>query len=49
MYQNEIEIIKSRIENKHQGDEKQLEIIFSPNKRLLVEAPAGYGDRQSVV
>ena len=28
MYQNEIEIIKSRIENKHQGDEKQLEIIF---------------------
>lgn len=25
MYQNEIEIIKSRIENKHQGDEKQLE------------------------
>lgn len=26
MYQNEIEIIKSRIENKHQGDEKQLEI-----------------------
>lgn len=37
MYQNEIEIIKSRIENKHQGDEKQLEIIFSPNKRLLVE------------
>ena len=31
MYQNEIEIIKSRIENKHQGDEKQLEIIFSPH------------------
>lgn len=27
MYQNEIEIIKSRIENKHQGDEKQLEIL----------------------
>ena len=29
MYQNEIEIIKSRIENKHQGDEKQLEIILT--------------------
>ena len=49
MYQNEIEIIKSRIENKHQGDEKQLEIIFSPNKRLLVEAPAGYGKTHTMV
>ena len=28
MYQNEIEIIKSRIENKHQGDEKQLAYII---------------------
>lgn len=49
MHQNEIEIIKSRIENKHQGDEKQLEIIFSPNKRLLVEAPAGYGKTHTMV
>ena len=35
MYQNEIEIIKSRIENKHQGDEKQLEIIFQKYLSLL--------------
>ena len=29
MYQNEIEIIKSRIENKHQGDEKQLFFLLT--------------------
>lgn len=28
MCHTEIDIIKSRIEEKHQGDEKQLEIIF---------------------
>lgn len=49
MNHNEFEIIKSRIENKHQGDIKQLEIIFSPNKRLLVEAPAGYGKTNTMV
>lgn len=49
MYQAEIDIIKSRIEEKHQGDEKQLEIIFSPQKRLLVEAPAGYGKTHTMV
>lgn len=49
MDQNEIDIIKSRIESKHQGDEKQLEIIFSPSKRLLVEAPAGYGKTHTMI
>lgn len=49
MNHNEFEIIKSRIEKKHQGDIKQLEIIFSPNKRLLVEAPAGYGKTNTMV
>lgn len=45
----EISIIKSRIEKKHQGDCKQLEVIFSSNKRLLVEAPAGYGKTHTMV
>lgn len=49
MCHTEIDIIKSRIEEKHQGDEKQLEIIFSPHKRLLVEAPAGYGKTHTMV
>lgn len=49
MCHTEIDVIKSRIEEKHQGDKKQLEIIFSPHKRLLVEAPAGYGKTHTMV
>lgn len=49
MSPQEISIIKSRIEAKHQGDNKQLEVIFSPDKRLLVEAPAGYGKTHTMV
>lgn len=49
MNPEEISIIKSRIEGKHQGDSKQLNVIFSPDKRLLVEAPAGYGKTHTMV
>jgi len=49
MSPEEISIIKSRIEEKHQGDSRQLEVIFSPDKRLLVEAPAGYGKTHTMV
>lgn len=45
----EITLIKSRIEDKHKGDAKQLEVVFSPHKRLLVEAPAGYGKTHTMV
>ncbi|MBS4765802.1 ATP-dependent helicase [Alistipes sp. kh20] len=44
-----ITLIKSRIEDKHKGDAKQLEVVFSPHKRLLVEAPAGYGKTHTMV
>ncbi|MBS2101082.1 UvrD-helicase domain-containing protein [Carboxylicivirga linearis] len=44
-----LEIIKARIHEKHQGDEKQLDVIFSPEKRILVEAPAGYGKTHTMV
>lgn len=49
MNTSEITLIKSRIENKHKGDAKQLEVVFSPHKRLLVEAPAGYGKTHTMV
>ena len=35
--------IKEKITAQHEGDERQLEIIFSDIPRLIVEAPAGYG------
>ncbi len=43
------EIIKQRIAEKHNGDERQLEVVFSPSKKLLVEAPAGYGKTKTMV
>lgn len=49
MDSSKLEIIKTRIKEKHQGDEKQLEVIFSPEKRILVEAPAGYGKTHTMV
>ena len=47
--QDSIEKIKRKIEDKHAGDEKQLEVIFSSAKKLLVEAPAGYGKTHTMV
>jgi DNA helicase II / ATP-dependent DNA helicase PcrA len=44
-----IERVRDKITTQHQGDEKQLEVIFSPSKRILVEAPAGYGKTNTLV
>ncbi|MHB1147871.1 MAG: UvrD-helicase domain-containing protein [Lutibacter sp.] len=44
-----VEIVKAKIIARHQGDEKQLAVIFSPSSRLLVEAPAGYGKTNTMV
>ena len=44
-----LEIIKSEIEKRHQGDVKQLAVVFDTNNRLLVEAPAGYGKTNTMV
>lgn len=41
--------IKDKISAKHCGDESQLQVIFSPHKRILVEAPAGYGKTNTMV
>ena len=44
-----LDIIKERIIKRHQGDEKQLNVIFSCDDRILVEAPAGYGKTNTMV
>ena len=36
-------LVKEIIANVHSGDREQLSIIFSDDKRMLVEAPAGCG------
>ena len=44
-----LDTIKEKIIAQHEGDEKQLEIIFSDNLRLIVEAPAGYGKTTTMI
>lgn len=46
---NSLDKIKSSIEERHQGDLKQLDIVFDTENRLLVEAPAGYGKTNTLV
>ena len=41
--------IKDKISTLHEGDEKQLEVIFSDSPRLIVEAPAGYGKTTTMI
>ena len=33
----------------HDGDQSQLEVIFSSESKLIVEAPAGYGKTKTMV
>lgn len=44
-----LEEMKEKITAQHEGDERQLEIVFSDNPRLIVEAPAGYGKTTTMV
>lgn len=41
--------IKNLLSEKHEGDEKQLEVIFTDEPRILVNAPAGYGKTHTMV
>lgn len=44
-----LQIVTDKICNRHQGDEKQLEVIFSTADKILLEAPAGYGKTNTIV
>jgi DNA helicase-2/ATP-dependent DNA helicase PcrA len=41
--------VKKKIGERHFGDLKQLEVVFSASPRILVEAPAGYGKTNTMV
>lgn len=41
--------IVEKINSLHQGDQSQLDVIFSSNPKLIVEAPAGYGKTKTMV
>ena len=43
------ELLEARIRSLHDGDDKQLEVIFSSFRRILVEAPAGYGKTRTMI
>jgi DNA helicase-2/ATP-dependent DNA helicase PcrA len=47
--QSEQNQLFQKLRDLHSGDEKQLEVIFSESKRLIVEAPAGYGKTKTMI
>lgn len=47
--ESEQDQLLQKLRSLHSGDEKQLEVIFSESKRLIVEAPAGYGKTKTMI
>lgn len=45
----DLQTIKDRISQRHQGDQSQLNVVFSESNRLIVEAPAGYGKTNTMI
>lgn len=41
--------VREKLCKEHDGDIQQLNVIFSENKRIIVEAPAGYGKTTTMV
>lgn len=46
---SKIDELKNLIAHQHEGDKKQLEVIFSEAPRVIVEAPAGYGKTTTMI
>jgi DNA helicase-2/ATP-dependent DNA helicase PcrA len=49
MNETTIAEIKRKLSDLHEGDEKQLAVIFSDSPRVTVEAPAGYGKTTTMI
>ena len=49
MHRAHLADIKEKISAQHEGDERQLQVIFSDSLRLIVEAPAGYGKTTTMI
>jgi DNA helicase II / ATP-dependent DNA helicase PcrA len=44
-----LELIKEKIRKDHSGDKNQLDVIFSDDKRIILEAPAGCGKTKTMI
>ena len=42
-------LLIEKLRERHSGDQKQLDVVFSSSSRLLVEAPAGYGKTKTMI
>lgn len=49
MLQKDNKRVLEKIEQLHYNDKEQLDVIFSKKKRIVVEAPAGYGKTKTMV
>lgn len=49
MSESTLRHIEDIIVKTHSGDKEQLEAIFSDARRLIVEAPAGYGKTKTMI
>jgi len=49
MHEHSLNHIQDAITQAHTGDKEQLDAIFSDAKRLIVEAPAGYGKTKTMI
>ena len=49
MQDDYLDKIKGTITTLHEGDERQLEVIFSKDDRVIVEAPAGFGKTTTMI